>query len=109
MAFKKGTRNTKGRPRRAEPRERLRALGFDPLKELVDYALTLEKGTKERADMALELLPYQCPKLRSVAHTVGNDEGVTITIGGPKQTQLGGQQNGSVKLPNGVSETFANE
>lgn len=66
------------RPKRAvSAADRLAARSVDPLGFLIK-----QFKAEPSLALALELLPYQCPKLKTVDHTVQQDLEITVTIGG---------------------------
>lgn len=67
-----------GRPKRSvSAADRLAARSCDPLGYLIR-----EFEANPTKELALELLPYQCPKLKAVEHTGEIGTRITVTIGG---------------------------
>jgi len=76
------------RPKRDSAAQVMRRLQYDPLKFLVERANKMKDDDPKKLDLSLELLPYAYGKLRSIEHTVGEDQSVTITIGGQQPNQV---------------------
>jgi hypothetical protein len=76
--------------RRKDPtvKSLLRGLKIDPVREIAEKVLTLERGSDERIALMWELLPWCYYKPRPPAEVVATDPGnpgstrVTVVIGG---------------------------
>ena len=64
--------------------------GFDPFQYLLQRAIKA-RSTETKTKLAIELLPYVKPKLKSVDVVMDQNVEVTITIGGPDTEDNQGQ------------------
>lgn len=61
------------------------ALECDPFRYLAGEFNAATDGTKEKRELALELLPYCYPKLKAIDANLHTSGTVTVTLGGPSQ------------------------
>ena len=60
----------------------MQRLKADPLKFLIEKFNKMPDEEPEKVSIALELLPYAYPKLKSIDMTTEQAVNVTVTIGG---------------------------
>jgi hypothetical protein len=71
--------------RRRDPTARsiLKALKIDPIREIAEHALTLEKGSAERLELMWQLVPWIHHKPRApIEAAEGSSAVVVVEIGG---------------------------
>lgn len=78
-----------GRQRRTSASVVMQRMSFDPLKGLILHAQRKEILEKDQIEIAMKLIDFAYPKLKSIEVEAAGNQTFNISIGAAPQTQLG--------------------